>query len=118
VAGTVITVDPRIRVPTLVRIARERVARDGAVQFAAATADRRQRQQLRRLRDRLAADPALDVFGPSDHLDGAVYVWAHPVGTRQAGVWGSPMVAAVQAQLDPADVDVQILDGLWDAPEP
>jgi hypothetical protein len=116
VAGTVITVDPRVSVADYERLAKVRTARDGAVQFAAPAADRRRRRQLRRLRDRLVAGPALDVFGPSDHGDGGVYIWVQPAGARHAAVWGYPVIAAVQAQLDPADVDVQVLgDDFWDA---
>jgi hypothetical protein len=107
VAGTVITVDPRVPIEDYVRLAKVRAARDGAVQFVAAAADGRQRRHLRRIRDRLVKDPALDVAGPSDHGAGAVYVWVQPAGTA-GGVWGYPMVAAVQAQLDPSGVDAEM----------
>jgi hypothetical protein len=101
----VITVDPRVSVADYGRLAEVRVARDGAVQFAAAAADGRQRRHLRRIRDRLVKEPAFDVAGPSDHGDGAVYVWVQPAG-KPSGVWGYPMVAAVQAQLDPGGVQI------------
>ena len=81
--------------------------RDGAIQFVAPATDRRRLRHLRRVRDRLARTPpdgrpkgpALDVFGPADHLDGGVYVWVQPTAARHAGVWGYPMIAAVQVAL-------------------
>jgi hypothetical protein len=105
VAGTVITVDPRVSITDLERLARVRISRDGVTQVAAATADRRQRAQVCRLRRRLVADPGLDVFF-GDRPDGVTYLTAYPAGQRQQGVWGDPMLAIVQAELDPDDIEV------------
>lgn len=90
-AGSVVSVSTRRSRPDdLERLARSRIARDGVTQLAAASSSGRQLRLLREVRDRLAADPALEVFGPSDHGDGISYVWAHPAGTRHAGVYGQP----------------------------
>lgn len=96
--GSVITVSTRGRAEKFERMARARAARDGAVRLAAETSNGRQRRLLREVRDRLAAGPGLDVFGPSDHGDGMSYVWAHPAGARFAGVYG-------QANGAPGDPD-------------
>jgi hypothetical protein len=88
--GSVMTVTTRLRPGALERLAKSRAGRDGVTRLAAETSNGRQRRLLWEVRHLLAADPALDVFGPSDHGDGFTYVWVHPVGTRQAGVWGQP----------------------------
>ena len=72
-AGTVVTLSPRIPVTDAVGIVKRRLAADGVAVLAVATGDRRQVKNLRRVRARLAADPGLSVFY-GDHLDGAVYL--------------------------------------------
>lgn len=72
-AGTVITLSPRIPVDDAVGIVGRRLAADGCAVLAAAVADRRQVSHLRRVRARLVEDPGLSVFY-GDHLDGAVYL--------------------------------------------
>jgi hypothetical protein len=101
--GSVITISSRVRAGELERMARARAARDGVTQLAAETSNGRQLRLLRQVRDRLVADPGLEVFGPSDHGDGFSYVWAHPAGARHAGVIGQPNGAE-----DPEDY--------WDVP--
>jgi len=71
-------------------MARARIRRDGVTQFAAVNSSGRQLRLLRELRDRLAGDPALDVFY-GDHLDGATYLTVYPAGDRSAaGIMGEP----------------------------
>ena len=106
-----VTISPRIPVAEHERRARVCVARDGWAIIGAAAGDARQVAQLRRLRSRLAADPALEVFGPTDHLDGAVYVKVCAVGASPPFWWGA---AKGTDEDDPADVDVQVLeDAFW-----
>jgi hypothetical protein len=88
------------------------VSRDGVAVIGAAVGDARQLAQLRRLRGRLAADPGLAVLGPTDHLDGAVYVKVFAAGGPRPGWWGAAKGADED---DPADVQVQVLeDAFWD----
>ena len=111
--GFVITVSTHSRPARFERMARSRLERDGVTRLAAQTSSARALHLLWQVRNCLAADPALDVFGPSDHGDGFSYVWAHPAGTRHAGVWGQPRGVAAE---DPADVQVEILDdAFWNA---
>jgi hypothetical protein len=105
--GSVITVSTRLRPEALERLARSRVGRDGVTRLAAETSNGRARRLLVQVRQPLAADPALNVFGPSDYNDGFTYVWVQSAAARHAGVWGGPRGAAED---DPAGVDVQILD--------
>jgi hypothetical protein len=87
-AGTVITLSPRIPVDDAIGIVTRRLAADGVAVLAAAAADRRQVRSLRRLRASLAADPGLSVFY-GDHLDGAVYLTVCRAGEeRAAAYWG------------------------------
>jgi hypothetical protein len=58
--GAVITVSSRVAVDDLERRARACLARDGAVQFAATTASRRQRGSLLALHARLTGPGGLD----------------------------------------------------------
>jgi hypothetical protein len=87
--GSVVTVSPRHRIADLERMARSRIARDGAAQFAAVTADRMQLARLRRLRGRLIHDLRLDVFY-GDRVDGMSYLTVYPAGDRSAGIMGDP----------------------------
>jgi hypothetical protein len=111
-APAVVTISPRFPVAEHERRARVCVARDGVAVIGAAAGDARQVAQLRRLHGRLASDPALDVFGPTDHLDGAVYVKVFAAGGPRPGWWGAAKGADED---DPADVHVQVLEeGFWD----
>ena len=109
--GSVITVSTRGGPGRFERQARARIARDGVTRLAAETSNGRQRRLLEQVRHLLAADPALDVFGPSDHGDGFSYVWVHPAGAKHAAIWGQPNGAA--GDDDPDDIDVQVLDDLF-----
>jgi hypothetical protein len=88
-AGSVVTLSPRIHAAELERKARARIARGGVAVYVAATADRRQRAHLHRLRDRLMGDPALEVHC-SDQPGGTTQLAAWPVGQPPAGWWGQP----------------------------
>jgi len=111
--GSVITVSTRGRPEKFTRMAQSRIKRDGVTQLAAETSNGRQRRLLWQVRNLLAADPGLDVFGPSDHSDGMSYVWVHPVDTRHAGVWGD----ARGAPDEPLTWTIENLaDEPWDEP--
>ena len=93
VAGTVITLSPRIPSAAAAGIVARRLAVDGVAVLAAAAADRRQVRSLRRLRALLAADPGLSVFY-GDHLDGAVYLTVCRGGhERSAAYWGAAKIS-------------------------
>jgi hypothetical protein len=101
----VITISPREALPKVEQLARARLARDGIVEVAAKSADRRQVRQLRKFAHRLAADGGLWVFGLTDRGDGGTYVMIFPAGS--GGAWRSG-----EAKIDAAD------DGLdyWGMP--
>jgi hypothetical protein len=112
-AGTVITISPLISIAKLKRIAETRLARDGMVEFAAATADGRQLRHLRRLRDRIAADPDLGVFYryPDRPGGAATYLTVFAAGQRPpVGWWGGAKIG----QQDEGDPD----GDYWGVPEP
>ena len=112
--GSVVTVSTRVRPGEYERMAKSRAARDGVTQFAAVSSSGRQLRLLRQVRDHLAADSALDVFGggDADYGDGYTYLTVYPAGQRQAAVWGQPNGAE---EAEPGDVDVEILpDDFWD----
>jgi hypothetical protein len=91
-AGTVITLSPRIPLAAAAGIVARRLAADGVAVLAAAAADRRQVRSLRRLRALLVADPGLSVFY-GDHLDGAVYLTVCHVGDeRSVAYWGAAKI--------------------------
>jgi len=82
-----ITISPRVPVAEYERMARARIERDGVAPFGAMTADGRQRAHLRRLAERLRADPGLRVsFVP--RTDGVTQLAAMPAGARHAGWFG------------------------------
>ena len=85
--GSVITVSTRGRPEKFTRMAQSRIKRDGVTQLAAETSNGRQRRLLWQVRNLLAADPGLDVFGPSDHRHlGALQ--AYVAGTEaKIGIW-------------------------------
>ncbi len=90
-AATVITVSPRESLARLELLVRTRLDRDGVAVLAGNKADRRQRQQLRRIRARLAADPELDVYF-GDRPDGTSQVTVFRAGKHDAGWWGEPVI--------------------------
>ena len=87
--GSVVTVTTRLRAATLERMARSRLARDGAAQLAAETSNGRQRRLLQQVRENLAADAGLDVFC-ADRTDGYSYVTVRRAGERRCGIIGEP----------------------------
>lgn len=106
--ATVITISPRVPVAELERRARALIERDGVAVYAAVTADGRQRRHLLRLRSRLTAGPALDVYGGTGRPDGTTWLIACPAGTRPAWLG--------EARTDEPDEDP---DGdYWSAPGP
>jgi hypothetical protein len=82
--GSVVTISPLVPVAELERRAIARIGRDGVAVYAAVTADRRQRAHLLRLRARLVADPALDVYGGTGRPDGTTFLVVCPKGGRPA----------------------------------
>lgn len=108
-AGTVITISPRVSLADAERLARSRLARDGMVEFAAAVADGRQLAHLRRLWTRLVDDPGLMVFY-ADRLDGAVYLTLFNAGQRPPVGWFGD--AKIDRPDDGADGDH------WSVPDP
>jgi hypothetical protein len=97
--GTVITLSPHLPLDRAERLVRERVARDGAVELAAKTADRRQVRQLRRLSLRLAADPSLWVFR-KDRPDGGTYLTVIRAGSGPVWWTGEAKIDATADSLD------------------
>ncbi len=106
-AGSVITVSSRISLPELERRVRERVARDGVAPLAAVSG--RQRTHLHRLRQRLVADPGLDVIGGTARPDGTTWLTVFAAGQPRAGFMGD---ARTDAPAEDPDGDY------WSAPEP
>lgn len=85
-AGSVVTISPRIPLAELERRLRARLARDGVAVLAAASADDRQRRYLRKLRARLAGDPGLSVFY-GDRLDGATWLTVCRAGEERLAAY-------------------------------
>jgi hypothetical protein len=94
--GTVITISPRVPVAKLEQIARGRVRRDGVAVFAAVTADGRQRSHLLRLRARLVADPALEVYGGTGRPDGITNLTVFAAGGPRPGWFGGAKTGEVE----------------------
>jgi hypothetical protein len=90
-AGTVLTLSPRMPLDRAEQIVRARVERDGVAKLYAAASDGRQVAHLRRLFHRLDSDGGLDVSS-GDRTDGTVCLTVWPAGQRAAGVWGDPKV--------------------------
>jgi hypothetical protein len=82
-AVSVITMSPRESIARVERLARARLTRDEFAVRTAATVDKRQVRQLRRLGYRLADDETLGVQ-LNDHNDGATYLTVHLRGGRAA----------------------------------
>jgi hypothetical protein len=95
-AGTVITVSPRVSLSDLERLARARLDRDGVAVFAAVTADGRQRHHLLRLRARLVADPALEVYGGTGRPDGTTGLTVFAAGGPRPGWFGGAKTGEVE----------------------
>lgn len=103
----VITLSPRESLPRVERLIRARLARDGIVDFAAKTADRRQVRHLRLLAHRLAADESLWVFGLTDRGDGGTYATVVPAGSGRAWHFGEAKIDAADEGLDYWGVPVE-----------
>jgi hypothetical protein len=88
--STMVTVSPLVPVAKYQQIARTRIARDGVAAFGAMTADFRQRAHLRRLAERLGAEPGLRVSFVA-RTDGVTQMAAMPAGQRHAGWFGDVM---------------------------
>jgi hypothetical protein len=93
VAASVITLSPHWKLDNAARQVRDRVARDGRASVTAATDDRRQVRQLRRLSHLLAAGDDLDCT-LGDRPDGVTCLTAFQRGNEKArrGLvsWGDP----------------------------
>jgi hypothetical protein len=90
----VITLSPLINLDDHERRVRRDVDRDEWVSVAAATGDRRQVRQLRRLSRRLAGDPGLDCT-LNDRPDGSTCLTVCRSGgaRRGLGSWGDPKIS-------------------------
>lgn len=93
VAAPPITVSPRVRVEDLCRLAKTRLKRDGVAQLVAASGDKRQVRQLRRVAGRLASDGDVLCVPLKDNGQGGIYLSVIP-RTGYAVAWypGTPNV--------------------------
>jgi hypothetical protein len=91
VAGTIITLSPRVPLDDAERMVRTRLARDGQVALAAS--DGRQVRQLRRLAARLRGEASTQVHLWREQAGGVTYLTvAAGHGRTAAAWWGAPKV--------------------------
>jgi hypothetical protein len=85
-SGVVVTISSRVEPHDLERQARARVERDGVAVVAAATSNRRQVRQLRRLAGRLEVDAGLECRVDAVHT-GTTYLIVRALGSDRPVNW-------------------------------
>ena len=93
-AGSVLTLSPRMPLDRAEYVVRSRVEREDIAEVVVTTTDRRQVAHLRRLALRLADADSLDCHGLTPRPDGTTHLIVYAESSRErrrgVGVWGEP----------------------------